>query len=52
MGAVSRCLAESAKAAGATIREASPVRRVVIRAGRATGVELVDGTILTAEQVI
>jgi phytoene dehydrogenase-like protein len=52
MGAVSRCLADSAKAAGATIREASPVRRVVIRGGRATGVELSDGSIVEGRQII
>jgi phytoene dehydrogenase-like protein len=52
MGAVSRCIAESARAAGATIQEASPVRRVAIRGGRATGVELEDGSVLEASQVI
>jgi phytoene dehydrogenase-like protein len=44
MGAVSRCLAEAARAAGAEIRAAAPVRRVVVRDGRAAGVELEDGT--------
>jgi phytoene dehydrogenase-like protein len=52
MGAVTRCLAESAKAAGATIRTDTDVRRVVIRGGRATGVELQDGSILEAKQII
>ena len=52
MGAVSRCLADSAKAAGATIREASPVRRVVIQGGRATGVELLDGSVVQGRQII
>jgi len=52
MGAVTRCIAESARAAGATIRESSPVERVVVSNGRATGVELADGSRLHANQVI
>jgi phytoene dehydrogenase-like protein len=52
MGGVSRAIAESARAAGAVIRDSSPVRRVVVEAGRATGVELEDGTLLGARRVI
>ncbi len=52
MGAVSKCLADSARAAGATIRDSAPVRRVVVKDGRATGVELEDGSVLHAKQVI
>jgi phytoene dehydrogenase-like protein len=52
MGAVTRCLAESAKMSGATIRESSSVRRVVIRNGRATGVELDDGSVIEGRQII
>ncbi|MBW2233709.1 MAG: NAD(P)/FAD-dependent oxidoreductase [Deltaproteobacteria bacterium] len=52
MGAVARSLADSARSAGATIREASPVHRVVVEGGRATGVELEDGSIVRARQVI
>ncbi len=52
MGAISRSLADSARAAGASIREAAPVHRVVVRGGRATGVELEDGSVLRAKQVI
>src|SRR5262245_65576237 len=52
MGAVSRAIADSARAAGAVLRESSPVRRVVIENGRALGVELEDGTIVHARQVI
>src|SRR5215468_7531770 len=48
MGAVSRAIADSARAAGAVLRESSPVRRVVIENGRALGVELEDGTIVHA----
>jgi hypothetical protein len=44
MGPVSRCLAEAARATGAEIRAAAPVRRVVVLDGRAAGVELADGT--------
>jgi phytoene dehydrogenase-like protein len=52
MGAISEAIAGSARAAGATIRDTSPVRRVTIEGGRATGVELEDGTVLRAKQVI
>jgi phytoene dehydrogenase-like protein len=52
MGAVSRCLAEAARAAGAEIRAAAPVARVVVRDGRAAGVELEDGTEVPARAVV
>ncbi|MGH2678636.1 MAG: phytoene desaturase family protein [Actinomycetota bacterium] len=52
MGAVSAALASAARAAGAEIRTAAPVRSVVIREGRARGVELEDGTVLPARRVI
>ena len=52
MGAVTQALAGAARAAGAQIREAAAVRRVVIENGRTTGVELEDGSVLRAKQVI
>ena len=52
MGAVSGALASAARAAGAEIRTAAPVRSVAIRDGRARGVELEDGTVLRARRVI
>jgi phytoene dehydrogenase-like protein len=52
MGAVSAALASAARAAGAEIRTAAPVRSVAIREGRARGVELEDGTVLPARRVI
>jgi phytoene dehydrogenase-like protein len=52
MGAVSAAFAECARAAGAEIRDSVGVRRVAIRGGVASGVELEDGTILRARQVI
>lgn len=52
MGAVSRALADCARAAGAEIRESMPVRRVTLRDGRADGVELEDGSVLRARQVV
>jgi phytoene dehydrogenase-like protein len=52
MGAVSECLARAARAAGAEIRTAAPVARVVVRDGRALGVELEDGTRLRAHRVV
>ena len=52
MGAVSRCLGEAARLAGAELRADSPVHRVVIRNGRAVGVELEDGTFIESRRVI
>lgn len=52
MGALSACIAQAALAAGASIRTDTNVRRIVITGGRAEGVELDDGSILRARQVI
>ena len=53
MGGVSAALAAAAKAAGAQIRTDAPVKRVVINPqGRAMGVELDDGSMLRARQVV
>ncbi len=52
MGALSECLAGSARGAGAEVRVSAPVGRVVMRSGRVGGVELVDGTELRAHQVV
>ncbi|HJV04850.1 MAG TPA: NAD(P)/FAD-dependent oxidoreductase [Actinomycetota bacterium] len=52
MGAVSEALAMSAKSRGAEVRTRAPVRRTLIRDGRALGVELEDGTRLRARRVI
>jgi phytoene dehydrogenase-like protein len=43
MGAVSEAIAGSARAHGATIRTNAPVRKVLVRAGRAYGVALDSG---------
>ncbi|HSJ18183.1 MAG TPA: NAD(P)/FAD-dependent oxidoreductase [Solirubrobacterales bacterium] len=52
MGGVTGALASAARAAGASIRTDSPVRRVTIRDGAATGVELEDGETIAARRVI
>ena len=52
MGGVSQALAGAARAAGAEIRTGAPVRRIVVRGGRATGVELADGTVIPARRVV
>ena len=52
MGGISDALAASARAAGAEIRIDSPVDHVVIRGGRAVGVELENGETIGARQVI
>lgn len=43
MGAVSNAIADSARAAGATIRTGAPVARILVRNGRAAGVALESG---------
>lgn len=52
MGAISRALAEAARSLGGEVRTSAPVRRVVVADGRATGVELPDGTVLRSRRVV
>ncbi|MBL0373450.1 NAD(P)/FAD-dependent oxidoreductase [Rhizobium sp. KVB221] len=52
MGSITRALADSATAAGATVRTNAAVRRIVTRRGEATGVELEGGEIVAADLVI
>jgi phytoene dehydrogenase-like protein len=52
MGAISEALADAAREYGAQIRVSSPVRRVLVERGRATGVELEDGEVLHAGCVL
>ena len=53
MGGVSAAMAASARAAGATIRTDVEVARIAIAvSGRAIGVELTDGSLIRADQVV
>jgi phytoene dehydrogenase-like protein len=52
MGGVSAALAAAARAAGAELRTDSAVQRVVVRDGRAVGVELEGGEFVEARRVI
>jgi len=53
MGGVATAMAGAARAAGAEIRTDAPVGRIAINTeGRAGGVELVDGTTVSAKQVV
>ena len=52
MGAVSACIAQSARAAGAEVRTGAPVKNVVIENGKARGVELDDGSVVLADRVV
>jgi len=52
MGALSDALAEAARGFGAEIRTGSPVERVLVRKGRASGVRLESGEELTAAVVV
>lgn len=52
MGALSDAIASAAREAGAEIRTASPVARIRVTNGRATGVVLEDGSELAARAVL
>ena len=52
MGAITQAMARECIVRGVTIRTHAPVRRVIIEQGRATGVELEDGTAITARRVV
>ncbi|HEX6228925.1 MAG TPA: NAD(P)/FAD-dependent oxidoreductase [Solirubrobacterales bacterium] len=52
MGGLSEVLAAAARAAGAEIRVESPVERILVRGGRAAGVELENGKTIEARSVI
>jgi len=52
MGAVTRLLRQAAESAGAEVRTSSPVASVHVADGRAAGVVLHDGTIITARTVL
>src|SRR5438445_12364139 len=52
MWAISDAIARAARAFGADIRTSSTVRRILVRTGRAVGVELADGTIVEGTAVL
>jgi phytoene dehydrogenase-like protein len=52
LGAVAEALAAAARAAGADIRVASPVARIVVRADRVAGVVLASGEEVAASAVV
>jgi phytoene dehydrogenase-like protein len=52
MGMVGTVLARAGEAFGAEVRTGASVRRVVIEGGRASGVELDDGTVVRARRVV
>ncbi|WP_431239864.1 phytoene desaturase family protein [Mycolicibacterium aichiense] len=51
MGAISEALAAGARHYGATIRTSTPVDRVLVERGVATGVRLRDGSVITGSQI-
>ena len=52
MGGITQAMARSAEAHGTEIRLNSPVRAVVVDRGRASGVELASGEVISARTVI
>src|SRR5438552_743875 len=52
MGALSNAIASTAKEKGAEIKVNSPVSRILIKEGRATGVVLANGTEYSAHKVV
>jgi len=51
MGRITELMAEEAQSRGVQIERECPVRRVLVEAGRAVGVELADGRLLPARAV-
>jgi len=52
IGRLTEAMAEAAREAGATIRTASPVARILVEDGRAAGVELESGVQVRANRVL
>jgi phytoene dehydrogenase-like protein len=52
LGALSRALSEAAEQAGATVELNAPVERLIVRDGRAEGVELANGHTITSRAVL
>ncbi|MDX1512798.1 MAG: NAD(P)/FAD-dependent oxidoreductase [Gammaproteobacteria bacterium] len=52
MGAITQAMAKSAAARGARISTDAPVRRVLVENGKVSGVELVDGEVVSAPRVV
>jgi len=52
MGAITQAMARTCVERGVEIRAGAAVRRVLVKAGRACGVELEDGTVVEAKRVV
>lgn len=52
MGGITQSLARSAEASGVSIRTETPVKRILTKDGKATGVELEDGEVIEADIVL
>ena len=51
MGAITQAMARTCAARGVTLRTGAPVARVIVKAGRAAGVELESGEVVEARRV-
>ena len=52
MGSITQAMARECEARGVVLRTSAPVARVIVKAGRAAGVELVDGEVIEAKRVV
>jgi phytoene dehydrogenase-like protein len=52
MGAITQAMARECAARGVVLRTHAPVARVIVKAGRAAGVELEDGTVIEGARVV
>ncbi len=52
MGAITQAMASECVARGVELRTNAPVARVIVKAGRAAGVELDDGTVIDGARVV
>jgi phytoene dehydrogenase-like protein len=51
MGAITQAMATEARRLGVTLETDAPVKRIVVEAGRATGIELEDGRVIQGSAV-
>ncbi len=52
MGSITQAMARECEARGVVLRTQAPVARVIVKAGRAAGVELTDGDVIEGKRVI
>ena len=52
IGRVTEAMADAAREAGAEVRTGAEVERVIVDSGKASGVELADGSVISADRIL